>query len=287
MHNYSQHSHQSDWSNSLQLSEWSAARDEDAQGRQLPQQKHYADYFFSAQPSSLRLGLGLDESLALAFPALASQNNAFLVAASSSNPMNPPLLHDSAHLISPAFTPLLPFNNALSLAASPEPQKDNFIPSASIVQASPPQEPTVLDAFLLHHQQQMCNIPGPHRRNSTSFSQTSRVVAIRSESVCQGLQSVQRSVSEPTTSTSFVHQPAKKRASKTARKPSGPSTSALPRFKATELELEFLFGEFEKNPFPNGVERKRIADSLGMETRQVQFWFQNRRAKARVTKREA
>ncbi|KAJ3387048.1 hypothetical protein HDU84_001076 [Entophlyctis sp. JEL0112] len=54
------------------------------------------------------------------------------------------------------------------------------------------------------------------------------------------------------------------------------------RFKATDAELAILHGEFERDAFPNTLERQRIADGLGMEPRQVQFWFQNRRAKAKA-----
>ncbi|ORY52330.1 hypothetical protein BCR33DRAFT_693573 [Rhizoclosmatium globosum] len=56
------------------------------------------------------------------------------------------------------------------------------------------------------------------------------------------------------------------------------SATGTARFKATELELEYLYDSFAKNPFPTSEERQHIADSLGMEPRQVQFWFQNRRA---------
>ncbi|KAI9351227.1 hypothetical protein BDR26DRAFT_850701 [Obelidium mucronatum] len=54
------------------------------------------------------------------------------------------------------------------------------------------------------------------------------------------------------------------------------------RFKATEMELDFLYAEFERDPFPSAADRNRIAESLGMEARQVQFWFQNRRANAKA-----
>ncbi|KAJ3069425.1 hypothetical protein HDU98_007486 [Podochytrium sp. JEL0797] len=43
------------------------------------------------------------------------------------------------------------------------------------------------------------------------------------------------------------------------------------RFRATDQEQAFLYAQFEKNPFPSAEERQTIADTLGMETRQVQF----------------
>ncbi|KAI8828211.1 homeobox domain-containing protein, partial [Chytriomyces cf. hyalinus JEL632] len=50
------------------------------------------------------------------------------------------------------------------------------------------------------------------------------------------------------------------------------------RFKATEAELPILSAVFEKNPFPSAVLRQKLADRLGLESKQIQFWFQNRRA---------
>ncbi|KAJ3025242.1 UNVERIFIED_CONTAM: hypothetical protein HDU68_007334 [Siphonaria sp. JEL0065] len=51
-----------------------------------------------------------------------------------------------------------------------------------------------------------------------------------------------------------------------------------PRFKPSEAELALLNGVFHKNPYPNASTRKRLADKLGLEMKQIQFWFQNRRA---------
>ncbi|KAI9351225.1 hypothetical protein BDR26DRAFT_850699 [Obelidium mucronatum] len=54
------------------------------------------------------------------------------------------------------------------------------------------------------------------------------------------------------------------------------------RFKATEAELPILSAVFEKNPFPSAVLRKKLADRLGLEVKQIQFWFQNRRATLKI-----
>ncbi|KAI9351221.1 hypothetical protein BDR26DRAFT_890897 [Obelidium mucronatum] len=50
------------------------------------------------------------------------------------------------------------------------------------------------------------------------------------------------------------------------------------RFRATESELFLLTAVFAKNPFPSAALRDRTAEKLGLTGRQVQFWFQNRRA---------
>ncbi|KAI9351219.1 hypothetical protein BDR26DRAFT_850685 [Obelidium mucronatum] len=50
------------------------------------------------------------------------------------------------------------------------------------------------------------------------------------------------------------------------------------RFKPTESESALLCCIFQKNPFPSAAMRQRIAEKMGLEMKQVQFWFQNRRA---------
>ncbi|KAJ3062344.1 hypothetical protein HDU98_001781, partial [Podochytrium sp. JEL0797] len=54
------------------------------------------------------------------------------------------------------------------------------------------------------------------------------------------------------------------------------------RFKATEAELPILSAVFEKNPFPSAILRQKLADRLGLESKQIQFWFQNRRATLKI-----
>ncbi|KAJ3233378.1 hypothetical protein HDU81_002311 [Chytriomyces hyalinus] len=66
-----------------------------------------------------------------------------------------------------------------------------------------------------------------------------------------------------------------------AAAPSG--YSRPPRFKPTESELALLMGVFLKNPFPSTNLRKKLADKLNLEPRQIQFWFQNRRALVKAT----
>ncbi|KAJ3028573.1 UNVERIFIED_CONTAM: hypothetical protein HDU68_001372 [Siphonaria sp. JEL0065] len=50
------------------------------------------------------------------------------------------------------------------------------------------------------------------------------------------------------------------------------------RFRATDSELQLLTAVFAKNPFPSAALREKTAEKLGLTSRQVQFWFQNRRA---------
>ncbi|KAJ3067154.1 hypothetical protein HDU98_009656 [Podochytrium sp. JEL0797] len=50
------------------------------------------------------------------------------------------------------------------------------------------------------------------------------------------------------------------------------------RFKPKEGELDLLMGFFEQNPFPDRTQRKRLAEQLKLEPKQILFWFQNRRA---------
>ncbi|KAJ3067153.1 hypothetical protein HDU98_009655 [Podochytrium sp. JEL0797] len=62
----------------------------------------------------------------------------------------------------------------------------------------------------------------------------------------------------------------------------GTSDGKKNRFKATEAELPILSAVFEKNPFPSAILRKKLADRLGLESKQIQFWFQNRRATLKI-----
>ncbi|KAI8839416.1 Homeodomain-like protein, partial [Chytriomyces cf. hyalinus JEL632] len=50
------------------------------------------------------------------------------------------------------------------------------------------------------------------------------------------------------------------------------------RFKAKDNDLKCLMAVFEKNPFPSTALRLSLAKKLNLEAKQVQFWFQNRRA---------
>ncbi|KAJ3031974.1 UNVERIFIED_CONTAM: hypothetical protein HDU68_009075 [Siphonaria sp. JEL0065] len=60
--------------------------------------------------------------------------------------------------------------------------------------------------------------------------------------------------------------------------PSSPATPKKPRFKPQKADLEILMGSFENNPFPDKEERRRLAERLCLEPKQILFWFQNRRA---------
>ncbi|KAJ3233376.1 hypothetical protein HDU81_002309 [Chytriomyces hyalinus] len=50
------------------------------------------------------------------------------------------------------------------------------------------------------------------------------------------------------------------------------------RFRATPSELHLLLSIFERNAFPSRILRQKLAEHLRLSVRQVQLWFQNRRA---------
>ncbi|TPX66515.1 hypothetical protein CcCBS67573_g07805 [Chytriomyces confervae] len=50
------------------------------------------------------------------------------------------------------------------------------------------------------------------------------------------------------------------------------------RFRPTDQEYVMLVSIFTKNQFPSRLLREKIAAHLGLNMRQVQLWFQNRRA---------
>ncbi|KAJ3407489.1 hypothetical protein CcCBS67573_g01003 [Chytriomyces confervae] len=54
------------------------------------------------------------------------------------------------------------------------------------------------------------------------------------------------------------------------------------KFKPTESQLSLLVGLFEKNPFPSAALRSSLADTLGVQPKQIRFWFQNRRATYKI-----
>ncbi|TPX66513.1 hypothetical protein CcCBS67573_g07807 [Chytriomyces confervae] len=63
-----------------------------------------------------------------------------------------------------------------------------------------------------------------------------------------------------------------------ARRASIDKNNKPARFKPTDTELVMLTAIFQKNPFPSTSLRKKLADKMGLDIKQVQFWFQNRRA---------
>ncbi|KAI8610915.1 hypothetical protein BC830DRAFT_703701 [Chytriomyces sp. MP71] len=50
------------------------------------------------------------------------------------------------------------------------------------------------------------------------------------------------------------------------------------RLRTTENELQMLTAIFQKNPFPSAFLRKKLAERMGVTVKQIQFWFQNKRA---------
>ncbi|OIW29912.1 hypothetical protein CONLIGDRAFT_351518 [Coniochaeta ligniaria NRRL 30616] len=70
--------------------------------------------------------------------------------------------------------------------------------------------------------------------------------------------------------------------------PSHPQTAAertaqrrkMKRFRLTHQQTRFLMSEFAKQPHPDAAHRERLSREIpGLSPRQVQVWFQNRRAK--------
>ncbi|KAI0400604.1 hypothetical protein F4802DRAFT_610014 [Xylaria palmicola] len=70
--------------------------------------------------------------------------------------------------------------------------------------------------------------------------------------------------------------------------PSQPQTAAertaarrkMKRFRLTHSQTRFLMSEFAKQPHPDAAHRERLSRQIpGLSPRQVQVWFQNRRAK--------
>jgi hypothetical protein len=51
------------------------------------------------------------------------------------------------------------------------------------------------------------------------------------------------------------------------------------RHRLSQEDSEFLIQAFAQNPRPNQRERNEISDRLGLNSRSIQVWFQNRRAK--------
>ncbi|KAF1735330.1 Homeobox transcription factor phx1 [Beauveria bassiana] len=58
------------------------------------------------------------------------------------------------------------------------------------------------------------------------------------------------------------------------------SRRKMKRFRLTHQQTRFLMSEFAKQPHPDAAHRERLAKEIpGLTARQVQVWFQNRRAK--------
>lgn len=58
------------------------------------------------------------------------------------------------------------------------------------------------------------------------------------------------------------------------------------RKRKTPRQLAILESEFGKNQMPNKEMRERLGQSLGLTSRQVQIWFQNKRAKVKNNERK-
>lgn len=59
------------------------------------------------------------------------------------------------------------------------------------------------------------------------------------------------------------------------------------RRRTTKAQYKILEANYSENPKPNSSTRRKLAMQLEMTTRGVQVWFQNRRAKSKLMKRQA
>ncbi|ORZ00423.1 homeobox domain-containing protein, partial [Syncephalastrum racemosum] len=53
------------------------------------------------------------------------------------------------------------------------------------------------------------------------------------------------------------------------------------RRRTSQAQARILEAAFEENPKPSATKRRSLAEELLMKPRNVQIWFQNRRAKAK------
>ncbi|TPX62707.1 hypothetical protein CcCBS67573_g08820 [Chytriomyces confervae] len=172
--------------------------------------------------------------------------------------------HESTHLVSPMDTPLVSHN-------------PNFYSQMPYLGGNP------IGMSMGH------SLPWDHALEFSSLEQTPQLSfdasVPRSDSETSSIFAsaaafVDKGVSEcASTNARISNKKARKSANKTARPSAATTTSqhsssssSLPRFRATELELQVLSTEFDQNPFPTCADRQRIATTLGMNTRQVQFW---------------
>ncbi|KAG1445132.1 hypothetical protein G6F56_010018 [Rhizopus delemar] len=71
----------------------------------------------------------------------------------------------------------------------------------------------------------------------------------------------------------------------TATKTISLSTVARRRMRTSREEMLILEEQYRKNPNPNQKEKDKIAERLQMGSKNVHFWFQNRRAKENKKKK--
>src|SRR6266436_1810269 len=68
---------------------------------------------------------------------------------------------------------------------------------------------------------------------------------------------------------------------------SGGRSAKRKRSRVTPAQLAQLERTFAKDRSPTAAKRKEISEMLGMQERQTQVWFQNRRAKAKLLEQRA
>jgi hypothetical protein len=146
---------------------------------------------------------------------------------------------------------------------------------ASVV--SGPTLPSILPApseVTLHHHHHASLVPGqmlfvPVQPGLTSYS-----VALRS--VVGEKPQAASSAGDTMAISSPESSPSQKR-----RRSRSATDSKTKRKRKTPEQLSILEREFEANPMPNKEVRDHLSSHLGLTSRQVQIWFQNKRAKVK------
>ncbi|KAJ3286943.1 hypothetical protein HDU79_006101 [Rhizoclosmatium sp. JEL0117] len=129
-------------------------------------------------------------------------------------------------------------------------------------------------------------VPDPLWSPSSSHNQQSPLTPLRNNSfsfpthlpVATPAQSPTHDLSPPLSPQPPLMKPLTSTTSPVAAPQHQASFSKPPRFKPNDAELALLQGVFSRNPYPNATIRKKLAEKLGLELKQIQFWFQNRRA---------
>nr|ODN80271.1 hypothetical protein L203_05859 [Cryptococcus depauperatus CBS 7841] len=67
----------------------------------------------------------------------------------------------------------------------------------------------------------------------------------------------------------------------------GPQNLKSPRKRADDVQLAVLSEVFQRTSYPTTEEREELAKQLGMTSRSVQIWFQNRRRAVKVDQQSA
>jgi hypothetical protein len=175
-----------------------------------------------------------------------------------------PLHHQTPPFVCPAH---------LSAASSTSSPLSTSTPSSPLSSSSSPQSPS-RQAYL---------VPTALGNGSAGSS------PVLMDPVLLHGHTLSRSASASPVPGSTSEQPKKndsKKRPRSASTPSGsnegsPSSARSKRKRKTPEQLALLEKEFETNPMPNKDVREHLSQNLGLTSRQVQIWFQNKRAKVK------